>query len=95
MIVCDGKKMIRNGNLPVDSVAVNDDWEAFLSSGLAEALHENEDYRGLCVVQTSVMANHNVVEQDVDVGDLSRVERRHDGVRVGDLVALGRDQLED
>ena len=41
------------------------------------------------------MAHHNVVEQDVDVGNFVRVEWCDQGVGVRDLIALRRNELQD
>ena len=49
--------------------AVDNDGKALCRSCLAEALHEDEDRRRLRVEQTRVVAQHDIVEHDVDVRD--------------------------
>ena len=41
------------------------------------------------------MAHHNIVEKDIDVGHLMRVERSDHSVGVGDLVSAGGNELQD
>ena len=84
-----------NWDLPVDCEAINENRVSLLCGRLAEALEEDEDAGRLRVVQPGVVAADDVVEQDVDVGRLVRVERCDDLVRVRDDVTLGCHQLED
>ena len=65
------KKLTTDGltHLPMDCEAVDDDREALGSRCLAEALHQNENCRCLRVEKTRVVAEHDIVEHDVDVGD--------------------------
>lgn len=84
------------GDLPVNRVAVNNDRQSLLGGRLAKALHEDENGGGLRVVQSCVVAHHDVVKQDVDVGDFVRVEGCHDvSIHARNLISLGRYQLED
>ena len=56
--------------LPMDCEAIYNDWKALLSSCLAEALHQDEDSWRLSVVKASVVTEDDIVQQNVDVGDL-------------------------
>jgi hypothetical protein len=64
----------------MDCEAVDEDRKSFLGGCLAEALHEDEDDGRLGVKEACVVAHHDVVEQDVDVGNLVGVKGRHHGV---------------
>ena len=81
--------------LPVDRKAVDEDWVAFLGSGLAQALEENKDAWSLRVVQPRVVAAHDIIQEYVDVGHLVRMERSDQLVRIRDQITLRSDQLED
>ena len=66
--------------LPVDSETVDEDGVAFLGSGLAEALEQDEDAGGLRVVQSGIVAAHDVVQENVYVGHFVRVKRSYERV---------------
>ena len=53
----------------MDCEAVDNDGKALCRSCLAEALHEDEDRGSLRVEKTRVVAQHDVVEHDVNVRD--------------------------
>ena len=55
---------------------VDEDWRAFLGGQMAESLEQDQDAGRLLIVQTRIVANHDVVEEDIDVGHFVRVERR-------------------
>ena len=85
----------KEGNhLPVDCVVVYENWLSPDGSNLTKAFDQNQYARGLLVVQACVVAHDNVVEQYVDVGDLVRVKRCDEGVRIGDEIALHGDHLQ-
>ena len=55
---------------------VDEDWRAFLGGQMAESLEQDQDAGRLLIVQARIVANHDVVEEDIDVGHFVRVERR-------------------
>jgi hypothetical protein len=67
----------RKGHLPMDGETVDEDWMALLGGRLAEPFEEDQDAGGLRIVQSCVVADDDIVKQDVDVGHLMRMERRH------------------
>ena len=77
----------------MDSVAVDHDRDAFLSSSLAKALYEDEHSRRLCVKEASFMTNHDMVEHDVNVGNLVRMERSDESVGHRCLITTLDEQL--
>jgi len=81
--------------LPVYGEAVDEDSLAFLSSHLAKTLQQDENTRRLLVVESRIVAHHDVVEQDIDVRNLVRVKWRDVRIRVGQHVTLLYDQLQD
>ena len=64
----------------MDSEAVDENGVALLDGGLAEALQQDKDTGCLGIVEARVVTYHNVVEKDVYVGYLVRVERCDDYV---------------
>ena len=64
----------------MDGVAVDGDGDTFHGRRLAQALYQNEDSWRLSIEKASFVADDDVVEEDVDVGDFERVEGRHKGV---------------
>ena len=83
------------GYLPMDSKTVDEDWEASQSCHLTESFEENEDDWGLLVVETGTQAHDDSIGEDVDVGDLVGVKRRHSRVRQRDLITAFGDKLKD
>lgn len=81
--------------LPVYCEAVDEDSLSFLSSHLAKTLQQDENARRLLVVESRIVAHHDVVEQDIDVRNFMRVKWRDVCIRVGQHVALLYDQLQD
>lgn len=55
---------------------IDEDWRAFLGGQMAESLEQDQDAGRLLIVQARIVANHDVVEEDIDVGHFVRVERR-------------------
>ena len=64
----------------MNRVAVDDDWKALLCCHLAEALQEDKDGGRLCIVEAGIVADNDVVEEDIDVWHLVRVKWCHKGV---------------
>lgn len=58
----------------MDCVAVDGDGDSFEGRGLAEALDQNEDCGRLRIEKSGFVADDDVVEEDVDVGNLEGVE---------------------
>lgn len=77
----------------MDCEAVDDDRKTLRSRCLAEALHQNDDGRCLRVEKTRVVAEHDIVEHDIDVGDFVRVKRCNYSVRLRHRVASRDDKL--
>ena len=78
----------------MNCTTVDEHWISLLSSHLTEALNQNKNARRLLIVQPRIVADNHVVQQNVDVGGFVRVERRDEGVRVRDEVALGCNHLQ-
>jgi len=57
-------------HLPMHSEAVNHDGKSLGSRGLTQSFHQNQDGWRLGVEKSSVMAQHDIIEHDVDVWDL-------------------------
>ena len=47
---------------------VDEDWRAFLGGQMAESLEQDQDAGRLLIVQARIVANHDVVEKNIDVG---------------------------
>lgn len=78
-VVCGGVSGTVGGKgdqdyLPMHSEAIDEDWVAFLSSRLAKSFEEDQDAGGLQVVEPCIVTHHDVVENDVDVGDVVRMK---------------------
>ena len=84
-----------NVDLPVNGEAVDEDWMALLCGGLTETFEEDQDAWSLLIVQARIVAHDDIVQQNVDVRHFMGVERRDQGVRIGDQIALGSYQLQD
>jgi len=59
-----------NGDLPMNSEAVDEYWMALLSGGLAETFEKDKDAWSLLVVQACIIAHNDIVQQNVDVRHL-------------------------
>ena len=68
--------VFRTHNLPVYCVAVNADGESALVARIAQALNQDEHGWGLGIVEACIVAHHDIVVLDVDVGHFVRVEGR-------------------
>ena len=78
----------------MNRVAVHHHGNAFLGGRLAQALDEDEDGGRLRVKKPGFVADHHMVEHDVNVGDLVGVEGRDEGVGQRCLVATLHQQLQ-
>ena len=69
------QNLFENVDLPVNGVAVDHDGDAFRDCRLTEALNQDKDGRRLRIEEPSLVADDDMVEHDVNVGHLERVER--------------------
>lgn len=68
------------GDLPVDGVAIGEDWSSLNGRHLAEALDEHEDSRRLFVLDTSVVTEDDKVPEDGNVWDFVGMEGSYDSI---------------
>ena len=71
----------------MNCVAIDHHWDAFLGGRLAQSLNENEHSGRLGIEQSGFVANHHMVEHDVNVWDLVRVEGSDESVGQRCLIA--------
>lgn len=60
----------------MNGVPVDEDRMTFLAGTLAKALQKYENNGCLGIMKACVHAEHDIIGEDVDVGDLVRVEGR-------------------
>ena len=78
----------------MNCVAIHHHWDAFLGGRLAQSLNENEHSGRLRVEEPGFVANHHMVEHDVNVWDLVGVERSDESVGQRCLIATLDQQLQ-
>jgi len=88
-------RLAERGYLPMDSKAVDEDGQTLLRGHLAKTFEQDENKRGLLIVDAGIVAHDDEIDEDIDVGDFVRVEWRHMRVCRRDHVSTLSNQLQD